>query len=107
MRALPSHPLGYAGETPPKCGQNGSNIKIRRAYWKQTCYLFLYIDNFATLNYHTVPKELTEEEKNQIIGSEDFAVFFDHSTRLIERALSEQVDIFTDYAGKGDDDGEG
>ena len=80
---------------------------MRAAYWKQACYFLLDIDNFASLTYLTVPKELTEEEKNQIIGSEDFAVFFDHSTRLIERALSEQVDIFTDYAGKGDDDGEG
>ncbi|XP_021377047.1 cytoplasmic dynein 1 intermediate chain 2-like isoform X7 [Mizuhopecten yessoensis] len=48
--------------------------------------------------------ELSEEEKKQAIMSEDFQTFFDHTSRLIERALCESVDIFTDYTGG---DGEG
>lgn len=54
-----------------------------------------------------VPKELTEEERAQIIGTEEFSMFFDQSTRLVERALTEKIDLFTDYRGKGDEDGEG
>uniref|UniRef100_A0A8C8A0K0 Dynein cytoplasmic 1 intermediate chain 2 n=1 Tax=Oryzias sinensis TaxID=183150 RepID=A0A8C8A0K0_9TELE len=52
------------------------------------------------------PHELTEEEKLQILHSEEFTNFFDHSTRIIERALSEHVDIFFDYVGQGLDEKE-
>nr|CAG4635377.1 EOG090X03UT [Artemia franciscana] len=44
-------------------------------------------------------KELSEEEKQMLVLSEEFQRFFDNSTRVVERALSENVDIFTDYAG--------
>ncbi|XP_043988539.1 dynein, cytoplasmic 1, intermediate chain 2a [Gambusia affinis] len=53
------------------------------------------------------PHELTEEEKLQILHSEEFANFFDQSTRVIERALSEHVDIFFDYSGRDLEDKEG
>ena len=46
---------------------------------------------------------LTEEQKQAIISSENFSTFFDWSTRVMERALGEnnnRVDIFRDYAGK-------
>ncbi|OWK05933.1 hypothetical protein Celaphus_00012631 [Cervus elaphus hippelaphus] len=46
------------------------------------------------------PHELTEEEKQQILYSEEFLSFFDHSTRIVERALSEQINIFFDYSGR-------
>ena len=48
----------------------------------------------------TALPELSEEEKKQILMSEKFQKFFDHSSRIIERALAEEVDIFVDYAGK-------
>ncbi len=51
--------------------------------------------------------ELSEEEKQQIMASEDFQKFFDRSTRVIERALSEKIDMFTDYAGGDDEQEEG
>ncbi|XP_077472998.1 dynein, cytoplasmic 1, intermediate chain 2a-like isoform X1 [Stigmatopora argus] len=51
--------------------------------------------------------ELTEEEKLQILHSEDFVNFFDHSTRIIERALSEHVDLFFDYSGRDLEEKEG
>ncbi|XP_041460776.1 cytoplasmic dynein 1 intermediate chain 2-like isoform X1 [Lytechinus variegatus] len=54
-----------------------------------------------------VPKEYTEEEKAQLESTEAYQVFVEHSVRLMERALSENVDIFIDYEGKGDGDGEG
>ncbi|XP_051986155.1 dynein, cytoplasmic 1, intermediate chain 2a isoform X1 [Xyrauchen texanus] len=53
------------------------------------------------------PHELTEEEKKQILHSEEFTTFFDHSSRIIERALSEQVDVFFDYSGRDLQDKEG
>lgn len=51
--------------------------------------------------------ELTEEEKLQILHSEEFANFFDHSTRIIERALSEHIDLFFDYSGRDLEEKEG
>uniref|UniRef100_A0A8C4ISY9 Dynein cytoplasmic 1 intermediate chain 2 n=1 Tax=Dicentrarchus labrax TaxID=13489 RepID=A0A8C4ISY9_DICLA len=53
------------------------------------------------------PHELTEEEKLQILHSEEFVDFFDHSTRIIERALSEHVDLFFDYSGRDLEEKEG
>ncbi|KAJ8255412.1 hypothetical protein GJAV_G00204590 [Gymnothorax javanicus] len=54
-----------------------------------------------------LPHELTEEEKLQILHSEEFVTFFDHSTRIVERALSEQVDVFFDYSGRDLEEKEG
>ncbi|KAF6113548.1 dynein cytoplasmic 1 intermediate chain 2 [Phyllostomus discolor] len=53
------------------------------------------------------PHELTEEEKQQILHTEEFLSFFDHSTRIVERALSEQINIFFDYSGRDLEDKEG
>ncbi|XP_032879851.1 cytoplasmic dynein 1 intermediate chain 2 isoform X2 [Amblyraja radiata] len=52
-------------------------------------------------------RELTEEEKQQIIHSDEFLTFFDHSTRIIERALAEHKDLFFDYSGKDLEEREG
>ncbi|TRY77541.1 hypothetical protein DNTS_001960 [Danionella cerebrum] len=54
-----------------------------------------------------VSHELTEEEKQQILHSDEFMSFFDHSSRIMERALSEQVDVFFDYSGRDLQDKEG
>ncbi|XP_028741581.1 cytoplasmic dynein 1 intermediate chain 2 isoform X4 [Peromyscus leucopus] len=58
-------------------------------------------------NSKAPPHELTEEEKQQILHSEEFLSFFDHSTRIVERALSEQINIFFDYSGRDLEDKEG
>uniref|UniRef100_A0A8C6UK50 Dynein, cytoplasmic 1, intermediate chain 2a n=1 Tax=Neogobius melanostomus TaxID=47308 RepID=A0A8C6UK50_9GOBI len=55
----------------------------------------------------TPPHELTEEEKLQILHTEEFVNFFDHSSRIIERALSERVDLFFDYSGRDLEEKEG
>uniref|UniRef100_A0A8C7HG81 Cytoplasmic dynein 1 intermediate chain 2 n=1 Tax=Oncorhynchus kisutch TaxID=8019 RepID=A0A8C7HG81_ONCKI len=52
-------------------------------------------------------RKLTEEEKLQILHSEQFITFFDHSTRIVERALSEHVDVFFDYSGREMEEKEG
>lgn len=57
--------------------------------------------------FPAAPHELTEEEKQQILHSEEFLSFFDHSTRIVERALSEQINIFFDYSGRDLEDKEG
>ncbi|XP_049791767.1 cytoplasmic dynein 1 intermediate chain isoform X14 [Schistocerca nitens] len=49
-------------------------------------------------------RELSEEEKQMIILSEDFQRFFDRSARIMERALCESVDIYTDYTGVTDNE---
>ncbi|XP_055840972.1 cytoplasmic dynein 1 intermediate chain isoform X7 [Episyrphus balteatus] len=49
-------------------------------------------------------KELSEEQKQMIILSEDFQRFVLRAGRVIERALSENVDIYTDYIGGGDNE---
>lgn len=44
-------------------------------------------------------RELSEEEKQMIILSEDFQRFVDRAGRIVERALGENVDIYADYSG--------
>ncbi|XP_035379927.1 cytoplasmic dynein 1 intermediate chain 2 isoform X2 [Electrophorus electricus] len=64
--------------------------------------------NDAPMEEEEVPLlELTQEEKQQILHSEQFLMFFGHSSRMIERALSEQVDVCFDYSGRDLQDREG
>lgn len=49
-------------------------------------------------------KELSEEQKQMIILSEDFQRFVLKSGKVMERALSEVVDIYTDYIGGSESD---
>ncbi|XP_032222152.2 cytoplasmic dynein 1 intermediate chain 2 [Nematostella vectensis] len=51
--------------------------------------------------------ELSEEQKDQILGSQEFSRFFDKAVRLVERALTEDLDITIDYSGAEGDDLEG
>lgn len=48
-------------------------------------------------------RELSDAEKMMIVHSEDFQQFMDRAGRVMERALSENVDIYTDYTGALDD----
>ncbi|XP_056275648.1 cytoplasmic dynein 1 intermediate chain 1 isoform X2 [Pseudoliparis swirei] len=54
-----------------------------------------------------VQRELTEEERQQILHSSEFQSFFDGSIRVMERALAEESDIFFDYSGRDLEDKEG
>ncbi|XP_029700585.1 cytoplasmic dynein 1 intermediate chain 1 isoform X2 [Takifugu rubripes] len=52
-------------------------------------------------------RELTEEERQQILHSSEFQSFLDCSIRVVERALAEDGDIFFDYGGRDLEDKEG
>ncbi|MEQ2268381.1 hypothetical protein XENORESO_003562 [Xenotaenia resolanae] len=93
-----SSPKGWAEAAAPHpvpCGLEGSNLQLghRRNSYTDSQTPFEWI--------------LTEEEKLQILHSEEFASFFDQSARIIERALSEHVDIFFDYSGRDLEEKEG
>uniref|UniRef100_A0A8C4N4M3 Dynein cytoplasmic 1 intermediate chain 2 n=1 Tax=Eptatretus burgeri TaxID=7764 RepID=A0A8C4N4M3_EPTBU len=62
-------------------------------------------DNIAS--HEAPPHELTEEEKQQIIHSDEFIAFFDRSMSIMERALAEEEDIFIDYSGRDGDEKDG
>ncbi|XP_041964201.1 cytoplasmic dynein 1 intermediate chain 1 isoform X2 [Alosa sapidissima] len=62
-------------------------------------------DNQEPTEVH--PRELTEEERQQITHSEDFLMFFDRTIRVMERALAEDSDIFFDYSGRDMEDRDG
>ncbi|XP_076337983.1 cytoplasmic dynein 1 intermediate chain 1-like isoform X2 [Tachypleus tridentatus] len=47
--------------------------------------------------------DLSEEEKQQIMMSEEFHVFFGKASRIVERALYEDLDICVDYTGTGEE----
>lgn len=47
--------------------------------------------------------DLSDEEKMQIMRREDFHHFLDRTSRVIERALYEDVDILVDYTGTVED----
>ena len=63
----------------------------------------LYDWLLSFLSIHIV-REISEEEREQIILSEDFRSFFDHASRIVERALDE-TDIDIDYSKSGEGEG--
>nr|CAH8857917.1 unnamed protein product [Trichobilharzia regenti] len=51
---------------------------------------------------HTEVNTLTEEEKSRIMSSESFLRFFQRSSRIVERVLSRNEDLFQEYTGEDD-----
>lgn len=51
-------------------------------------------------------RELSDEEKQMLMMTEEFHNFFDRSTRIVERALSEDANIYVDYSHDHEEDGE-
>ncbi|XP_045487615.1 cytoplasmic dynein 1 intermediate chain isoform X2 [Pieris rapae] len=49
-------------------------------------------------------RELSNDEKQTIMLSAEFQKFVSKAGRVIERALAEEVDIYTDYTGGGDNE---
>uniref|UniRef100_A0A3Q2VNA9 Dynein, cytoplasmic 1, intermediate chain 2b n=1 Tax=Haplochromis burtoni TaxID=8153 RepID=A0A3Q2VNA9_HAPBU len=64
-------------------------------------------DNQEDKDEQDAPKELTEEEKLQLLHSDDFLSFFERGSRIVERALAEHVDVCFDYSGRDLEDKEG
>ena len=56
---------------------------------------------------HTVPQsvELSDEAKQKILQSQDFANFFDHAARIIEKAICEEDYAFDYGAIKDENEG--
>ncbi|XP_071552620.1 cytoplasmic dynein 1 intermediate chain-like isoform X5 [Panulirus ornatus] len=52
------------------------------------------------------PRELSDEEKQMVMMTEEFHSFFDRTTRIMERALAEDANIFVDYSHDYEEDGE-
>lgn len=50
--------------------------------------------------------ELSEDDKQQIMSSDDFVRFFDRASRLVMRALADSSDFTKDYAKEGKEEGE-
>jgi len=50
------------------------------------------------------PREISDEEKQMLMMTEDFHQFFDHASRIVERALCEDTDIYVDYSHDHDED---
>eukprot|EP00794_Sanderia_malayensis_P003450 gene3450-3946_t len=46
--------------------------------------------------------EMSDDQKQNILSSQDFSFFFDKATRLIEKAMDESIDVF-DYGESGED----
>ena len=65
-------------------------------------YYVKYDSNILILAQKAV--QLSEEAKSQILQSQDFAHFFEHAARIIEKAICED-DFAFDY-GAVTDDGE-
>ena len=48
-----------------------------------------------------VLQELSDEQKQQIMTSQDFRSFFDSAARIVEKALCEEIDVGFLYSGEG------
>lgn len=67
----------------------------------------MFMLRFLPTGSFPVLRELTEEERQQILHSSEFQSFFDCSIRVMERALAEESNIFFDYSGRELEDKEG
>lgn len=48
--------------------------------------------------------ELTDEERKALVQSTEFIEFVEHSSKILERAMSEKYDFMKDYTLGLDDD---
>lgn len=82
---------------------------MRSVAYKSHMSLCVYMFMLILLPTGSFPvlRELTEEERQQILHSSEFQSFFDCSIRVMERALAEDGNIFFDYSGRDLDDKEG
>ncbi|XP_065184701.1 cytoplasmic dynein 1 intermediate chain 2-like [Sycon ciliatum] len=83
-----AEPVDVAMETPTPAGEDeGTAVQTE------------------TETSHALPiRELSEEERTLIMGSQDFGRFFQHASKLMQRALGE-ADVAVDYRMDDDDDG--
>uniref|UniRef100_A0A8C7ZSV8 Dynein, cytoplasmic 1, intermediate chain 2b n=1 Tax=Oryzias sinensis TaxID=183150 RepID=A0A8C7ZSV8_9TELE len=101
---LPKEMVSYSKETQtPTDALSQSDQKAGR----QALFLSFFLLNSGLFTAVYTPKELTEEEKLQVLHSEEFLTFFERGSRIVERVLAEQVDVCFDYSGRDLEDKEG
>lgn len=83
------------------------HISVYSAQCYQKARSFLFCISILNSLCIDTPKELTEEEKLQVLHSEEFLSFFERGSRIVERALAEHVDVCFDYSGRDLEDKEG
>lgn len=64
---------------------------------------FAYVYFWLPFKLCFAVRELSEEEKQMVILSDKFQQFMSRAGRIMERALCETVDIYTDYSGIGEE----
>lgn len=72
-------------------------IKVNLRLFKKSIFFDIY-------KLVTPVRELSNDEKQTILLSSEFQKFVSRAGRVIERALAESVDIYTDYTGGGDNE---
>jgi hypothetical protein len=71
------------------------DLNLLKSVYHVRVFFFYYI------TYSSV--DMDEDEKRVIIQSEHFSDFVTKSTKLIERALTDKMDLFRDYTQVDDD----
>ena len=68
-------------------------------WWEVLAFLILSINatTFYLVQAPSYQTELSQEQLDRILLSDDFKVFVDRTSRLVERALCDSSDILFDY----------
>uniref|UniRef100_A0A672IWZ2 Cytoplasmic dynein 1 intermediate chain 2-like n=1 Tax=Salarias fasciatus TaxID=181472 RepID=A0A672IWZ2_SALFA len=99
---LPREMVSYSKET--QTPTEALSHTDQKSFQILSCVLLFSMSK--TVNVDS-PKELTEEEKLQVLHSDEFLSFFERGSRIVERALAEHVDVCFDYSGRDLEDKEG
>ena len=69
------------------------------------CNCTLVLTSQAKSQAVPVGLEMSAEQRDKIVASDEFITFFDRASRLVERALCEPSDILFDYVGGSGEEG--
>lgn len=91
--------MSFDENSKPSIGMLASTTEIKRTRSLKQQHKQLSLQGQASL----IKQELTNDEREQILKSDQFQDFFARSSRIIERSLwesPEAFDLFKDYSGK-------
>ncbi|TPX38502.1 hypothetical protein SeMB42_g06702 [Synchytrium endobioticum] len=92
---------------PPQANQPSSPIPLPPPHITQPAVLSATLDQSQQDSKgapQSSPPELNEDEKQRILSSDHFCRFFEQSTKIVERALTDRYDIMMDYTAGEDVD---